>query len=368
LLSVVAASRNDDHGLHLLPRTQVFIDGLADQAERFARPIELIIVDWNPPSDAKPLSDALIAPESEFFGARVITVPHSVHSRLAGSAQLDFYQMIAKNVGIRRASGDAVLSTNIDIVLSDRLFLKSTRPLMDRHLYRADRADIPFDPIVTTDPRVLRESEPIRINRKNGIYYRDCGRTYPHVRGPVDLASVFIRNPVDFIRRATRWSPNSGSPSVDRYRRAFLQILALPRLHLNACGDFTLMTSRSWAQLRGYPEWEMFSWNIDSLLLYQAAAAGFEFVEFDGHPAFHLEHSAGWSPESHAELFARLESKSVPLLSDAGLLDVASSIWRTRSRRRWLINTLDWGIPNVDFAEAPLRRRKLSSLPSPSTS
>jgi hypothetical protein len=351
VLSVVAASRNDGHGLHLLPRTQVFIDGLADQARRYQRPVELILVEWNPPPDAPPLSEVLSRPDVECFTFRVVTVPSEVHARLGASPGLAFYQMIAKNVGIRRATGDAVLATNIDILLSDELFLASTEELRDRCLYRADRVDIAFEPEQSCNPRLLRQSDPIRINGMAGIYYPGAGRVYPHVRGWADLGRTFANNPIEFIRRASRWSDNSGQPGVRRYRRAIAQVLLLPRLHLNACGDFTLLTRRSWQEIRGYPEWEMFSWNLDSLLLYQAAAAGFAFEINDGRPAFHLEHAGGWTPESHQALFQRLEGLGVPVLMDADLVDVASVIWRARHTGRWRTNLDAWGMPHNELAD-----------------
>lgn len=354
MLSVVVASRNDGHGLHLLARTQVFIDGLADQVERFGRAVELIIVEWNPPEGSAALCDVLICPAVNGLTARVITVPRDVHSNLDGSEHLSFYQMIAKNVGIRRATGDAVLATNIDILLSDDVFLDSTQMLRDQCVYRADRADIPFDPEMAAHPQMLRRTLPIRLNRKTGIYYPGRGRTYPHVRGVGDLVSVFAHDPVGFVQRAMRWSANSGPPGISRYRRAFRQIVVLPRLHLNGCGDFTLMTRNSWAHIRGYPEWEMFSWNLDSLLLYQAAAAGFAFIEFDDHPAFHLEHSAGWSPESHVTLFERLDRDGIPVLTDPALTDVASSIWRERRTGRWRTNLPMWGMADIEFMEVRL--------------
>jgi len=251
LLSVVAASRNDGHGMHLLPRMQVFIDGLADQVDRLGREVELILVDWNPPRDRPPLGQVLTAPAVEGFNVRVITVPPELHLRLAASSKLSFFQMIAKNVGIRRAKGDAVLATNIDILLGDDLFMDSTGALLERCVYRADRVDIAFDPAVTVDPQVLRSSPAIRINTKSGIYYPGHGEAYHHVRGGVDLLRVALRDPVDFIRRAVRWDERGGRATLARYRRAFLAILALPHLHLNACGDFTLMTRESWAHLRG---------------------------------------------------------------------------------------------------------------------
>src|SRR5262249_33730220 len=45
-------------------------------------------------------------------------------------------------------------------------------------------------------------------------------------------------------------------------------------LHVNACGDFQLMSREDWHALRGYPEFETFSMNIDGLFSYIADAAG----------------------------------------------------------------------------------------------
>ena len=353
MLSVVAASRNDGHGLYLLERTQVFIDGLADQVNRLHRPVELILVDWNPPSNAAPLRNVLKFPDAPGFALRFISVPAAEHARLSGANQLDFYQMIAKNVGIRRATGDAVLATNIDILLSDALFLASTEPIADRCVYRADRLDIRFDPNDEPTLNDLRQARPIRLNRKDGIYYPGTGRGYPHVRGARDMAATFLSNPIALTRQLASWSSSAGPPSLRRYRRAFVQALTLPRLHLNACGDFTLMSQASWRALRGYPEWEMFSWNLDSLLLYQAAAAGFRFVDLE-HPAIHLEHSEGWSPEAQFELFERMEARGVAVLSNVALLDVAGLLWRRRNRALWMTNTANWGLAHRELSEVRL--------------
>jgi hypothetical protein len=352
MLSVVAASRNDGHGANLLPRMQVFIDGLAEQAERHRREVELILVEWNPPPDRAPLSEVLSAPAATGFSARIITVPAAAHARLAGSSELGFFQMIAKNVGIRRARGVAVLATNIDILLSDELFLESSSALEDRCVYRADRADIAFDPGVTVDPRRLRQSAPVRINRKDGIYYpgaADPAQRYVHGGG--SLARVALRDPRDFVRRLVRRSGGVGR--LTRYRRAFVSIFALPHLHLNACGDFTLMKRESWQHLHGYPEWEMFSWNLDSVLLYQAAAAGYAFKELS-EPAFHLEHSAGFSLESQGALFDRLRLQGIPVLTDVAALEVDHTIWNGRKRGDWRTNLDGWGLATEDFPEFTL--------------
>src|SRR6266699_4930351 len=323
LLSVVAASRNDGHGLHRLPRMQVFIDGLADQVARFGRDVELVLVDWNPPRDHPPLSEVLTAPATRGFVVRVITVPPEVHAGLSISSNLSFFQMIAKNVGIRRAEGEAVLATNIDIRLSDGLFLDSTGDVPDRRVYRTDRVDIAFDPGMTVDAGVLRGSPAIRVHKKTGMYYPGVGMRHQQVRGGASLARVALKNPVDFMRRATR------RIDLARYRQAFISIFGLPQLHLNACGDFTLMTRKSWEELRGYPEWEVFS--------------------------FHLEHSAGWSLESQTTLFDRLKDAGIPVLSDVDALEVAHAIWSGRKHGRWRTNLAGWGMSGRNLPETSLR-------------
>src|SRR5262249_16517582 len=47
-----------------------------------------------------------------------------------------------------------------------------------------------------------------------------------------------------------------------------------PLLHTNACGDFTLMAACHWWDIRGYPEFEIYSFNIDSLGCHMAHHAG----------------------------------------------------------------------------------------------
>src|SRR5437870_3627597 len=72
-------------------------------------------------------------------------------------------------------------------------------------------------------------------------------------------------------------------------REAVIWAKALPALHTNGCGDFTLMSRGAWLELRGYPELHMFSMFIDSLLVYTAHWHGLK-EEFLPHPIYHIEH------------------------------------------------------------------------------
>src|SRR5881227_2143419 len=101
-LSIVATTRNDDHGVGQLARTQKFLDALAAQCERHGLDAELVLVEWNPPPDRPGLRDVLRWPApGDHFEARIVEVPASIHDRLEYSDRLPLFQMIAKNVGIR---------------------------------------------------------------------------------------------------------------------------------------------------------------------------------------------------------------------------------------------------------------------------
>ena len=106
LLSVVVVSRNDDHGGNMLQRMQLFVSGWLEQAKRHKLDSELIIVEWNPLPDRPKLSEVLKWPEdSGPCTVRFIEVPPEIHKRFKYSEQLPVFQMIGKNVGIRRARG-----------------------------------------------------------------------------------------------------------------------------------------------------------------------------------------------------------------------------------------------------------------------
>lgn len=217
-LSLVVTARNDDHGGNLLGRMQIFVDGWLAQARRHDIPSELIIVEWNPPGDRPPLAEALQWPTD--FGpceVRFITVPPEIHSRYEHGANLPLYQMIGKNVGIRRARGRFILATNIDILFSDELaaFLGSQQLKTDR-MYRIDR----HDAMSAVPPRAPIEeqlaycrSHLIRVNRREGTF-----EVTPE-GGPV-LSSYDAASPGSGILFGPGWFSPEGFGPVGSFRWA----------------------------------------------------------------------------------------------------------------------------------------------------
>ena len=174
LLSIVAVSRNDDHGGSLRDRMQRFVDGFFAQCRRHGLRAELILVESNPPSNRPSLRDALDWPVE--FGpatARIVTVPADVHARFANAGGLPLFQMIGKNVGIRRANGRYVLATNVDLLFGDALICYMRDALKPGKMLRVDRYDVPADLTRHTNfDRVLRECNRrfFRVNTRFGSF------------------------------------------------------------------------------------------------------------------------------------------------------------------------------------------------------
>jgi hypothetical protein len=183
LLSVVATSRNDDHGANLKRRMQTFTNAFIAQCKRHDLRAELILVEWNPPADRPRLAQALKWPADPFpCDVRIIEVPHHLHQRFHCADALPLFQMIGKNVGIRRAKGRFILATNIDILFNDDLmrFLKEGK-LEKGKLYRIDRTDVETD--VPPDAPIEEQldycrSHHLRINVIGGTFATDAAGNF----------------------------------------------------------------------------------------------------------------------------------------------------------------------------------------------
>lgn len=387
-LSVVATSRNDNHGGSLTRRMQHFVDGFVAQCKRHGLRAELILVEWNPPADRVPLAQELRWPaDTSPCDIRIVTVPPEIHRTFDHSDKLPLFQMIAKNVGIRRARGKFVLATNIDILFSDAAIRYMRDKLQPGRLYRADRLDVPTE---VPDPpedfcsihdfcwnnyfrinanqytaskhgdewswpvsKFLARLDPLPRHAAIRVLSSIPFLRQPDARTHVTAAPLFLRRCIggleNFSLKAVRclYHPvHAGRLLVHRGRMFFHRIMAVwkdPRLFTNACGDFTLMSLADWGRLRGYPEWPIFSWHIDSVFLYQSAASGIREAHL-GHraPVFHIEHGkgSGYTPEGAAELFSRLDRIGLPYLSNEDFL----RIQKEQETKASTYNGPDWGL------------------------
>lgn len=360
-LSVVVTSRNDNHGGDMLGRMNAFIDGFISQCRRYRLPAELLIVEWNPPRDRQPLMEALKWPaEIAPCSVRFVTVPPEVHARLKYAEQLPLFQMIAKNVGIRRAAGRFVLATNIDIIFSNALIRYiAARRLRPGNMYRVDRFDVKSEV-----PIEAPQSERLAFCEAQENLLRICqrGGTKNVLTGTTDI--IFPHHAHLWARaQLTKTFPSLGkkwfNTTPDNATWFYNFHRSIGRLHTNACGDFTLMAREDWDDVHGYAEWEMYSFHIDSLLCHAAVASGKKEVFLGGGKRiYHIEHSvgSGFTPEAQEKLWNRLEEAKIERLSD-------EQLWNTvKGMRAGTESTLlagpEWGFAALDLPESTLSDAK----------
>jgi hypothetical protein len=114
-----------------------------------------------------------------------------------------------------------------------------------------------------------------------------------------------------------------------------------------------------WFDLRGYPEFDLYSMNIDSVFCYAAHHGGArEETLADPMRIYHIEHGtgSGWTPEGQAALFERLAAKGVSFIPYQELVGWAAQMRRLNCPI--IFNSENWGL--AEF-ELPEHRPKLAS-------
>lgn len=317
-VSFVVTARNDNYGGNFLHRMQVFVNALLAQWRQHHLQAELVIVEWNPPENAKPLAEALVWPDALLPGTvRIVQVPNELHQQLPNSDRMPMFEYIAKNVGIRRARGEYILATNPDILFSDKLirFLASGKLSHDA-FYRVDRYDV-----ARTIPLDVPLEKQLRFCEQNAIRMNTLG------------ISVTLNRWLPFSVRV--WFANR---SVRRLRDSQLRrkVRVEDRLHTNASGDFLPMSQEVWFSLKGYPERKTSS-HIDSYMCCMAASAGVNQIILPSEMRiYHQEHS-------------RSSSSSRPMTS--------YEVWEQdcermlRQKRPLIKNDSNWGLGHENLAE-----------------
>ena len=333
-LSIVAASRNDNHGGDMLKRMRIFVKGLIHQCNTSKLPCELIMVEWNP-VEGQPLLNEILPPaaKEDYLTIRYIQVPPVIHNKLAFSQQIPLFQMIAKNVGIRRAKGKFVLCTNVDILFSDALFERlAKRDLQDNCFYRANRCDV---------PNTLDEHWPVKQQLdfcKNNIIKR-LGKN--HVYANFSSTSGFMFNHRVFKPLLNMLSKIKSAYATNVTDR-------LNALDLDACGDFTMMSKKNWIDIQGYPELEIYSIHIDSMGVIAAAALGVQQVIFkDDECGYHMEHSGGWefkNPIDKIHFYTKKPMLDWWSVREAGL-------YLVENKAKYDLNKPTWGFADLALTE-----------------
>jgi hypothetical protein len=207
-------TRNDDHGGDPLRRLQSFVNAFDAQCRLTGLDAELVVVEWYPPGDRRRLHDLVKVPAACPFALRFVEVPPELHGQLQHGDVLPLFQMIGKNVGIRRAKGRFVLATNIDIVFSNELVeYLARRELSAGRIYRVDRHDIepdfPVDGPLEEQMEYCRTHQ-LRLHTRSGTQPVDStGRTKLLAEDVVGSAGIVLGD---------GWHTREGEPGAGFFR------------------------------------------------------------------------------------------------------------------------------------------------------
>ncbi len=353
---------------------------LSDQCRRYGLDAEVIVVEWNPPLERQRLQEAISWPKAHRnFVVRIIEVPARIHRQYKHSEKFGLFQMMAKNVGIRRARGRFILCTNVDVLFSEELIQFLSSPaLLPGRIYRVDRYDVPDDLPMNSNTRELLEHcerNIIQVLTKDGYFpwskaFASCYRTNPRVTSTVGNFLKRLSYHMNRLIRSPDWPRLPYHLCLLGYKSArfVLRSFGLDghlSPHVNAAGDFTLMAREDWLIVAGYSEMEVHPWQVDALLVWTAVYSGRKQVELL-YPMriFHVEHDSGAGSVPRRkpgvveeEVEQRMAERGLPHIQSEEYLRRVTEIRRNRSPVR-SNNEENWGLVEERLVETVVEMRE----------
>jgi len=282
-ISAVIVSRNDGYGGHLNERATYCFNSAIDTYD------EVIYVDWNSETHSL-LYD--IKDNIQFKGNfKHIVITPEVASLLTNN---DLHaqkccEVLARNIGLRRATGDWLVSTNIDIIHPKRNELEDTLNNADsKTLYTIGRRHISWN--------IIKDYH-------NGEIIFDKWK---------ELREYYVNNSPESLHLAD-------SVKGDPYSL------------ISCCGDYQIATKEIWNAIKGFEEELIYSLYADTNVQKKAVEHGFNIKALYGPALFHIDHGKG----------------------GGGFLDginkVTNDHYRAITYQKETENTESWGFGNTEI-------------------
>lgn len=244
-ISAVIVSRNDNYGGNLIERSSYCFQSAIDTYD------EVIYVDWN--SEEQSLLYE-VKDNIKFKGnLKHIVIPPAAAKVLTNydpHAQV-CCEVLGRNIGIRRATGDYIISTNIDLIAPHRDTLeKAISEFEPDSFYVFSRCDVDLPEILDFHGGECKYSE------------------YESLREHL-ISLNKIPNPAKKLEEGDDYSL------------------------VNCCGDFQIAPRHIWDEIRGFEEELIYPLFADTNVQKKAVMHGFNiYAKFDV-PFYHINHGRG---------------------------------------------------------------------------
>lgn len=319
-ISFIIAARNGEHDNSFLMRLRTVLRLRNAFVARHKLSCEFIIVQYNPPESQPLLEESLTDLVSDAMPIRVFTVPESFHARIAPGRKGPFLEYVAKNIGIRRAHGEFILSTNLDIVYSDEMIARLAQPLEQNVVYQARCHDLNIREIAdSVDPDIALQmcrNHVDRIWTEYGLLYVSWSRWLRRL--------LNHRRPLSFIRNLAM------CPLYNPIKK----LLPTQPIKDVAPGHFTLAHRDAWAKVRGYDQRQLIGSYLDSYAIGIFACHGFKQVVLP-EPIYHIKHNI--NPLLREPMGVEKFKQDMKMMAVTGT--------------PYAIYPEDWGFPEEQFSE-----------------
>lgn len=253
MISAVLCGRNDDYGGHLNERATYSINSMLETFD------EVIYVDWNTEEGKNVLTDDLDIKDRSKL--KVITIkPDKVKELTKGVKCQPMCEVLSRNIGIRRAKGDIIISTNIDIIAPTRTELDiSVSNLKSMEMLTVIRKDIELDDLNIHFNKISFQNDLVPV-----IYGVDSIRT--------KLTSPYLQVNKELIEKF----------SVNNHHTISSIICG--------CGDFQIAHKETWYKIRGFEESMTKRQYADTTVQYKLIMANGRVKASNFPPIYHIEH------------------------------------------------------------------------------
>jgi hypothetical protein len=225
--TVVLTSRNDNYGGNLHKRTTMALTSLIENHD------EIIFVDWKTKNGEGIISNIKHNLPHTNKLKHVQVSKEFLKEKYPNIADYSMIESIGRNVGIRRATNNYIISTNIDIV---------TTPLEDSILKE--------EVFYTVPRRDVDESFHLSFNDYNSLY-------------------------------KSLWDNRDGYRAKERIDTDKWSLI-------NCCGDYQIGHKNVWNQMKGFEESVLFGCGIDTNVMKKASY--YSNIQVLDHYIFHLNH------------------------------------------------------------------------------
>lgn len=260
-LTAVCCGRNDNYGGHFLESAKYSLNSMLVSFD------EVIYVDWNT-EDGKPIVTDAIELENR-DKLRVIEIRPALVKEIMGDKPAQVMcEVMARNVGIRRATGDIVVDTNCDVVVPPREQLElAFKDLKDGMMMTIAKHDVELSDM----QRIFKENDVTEIQTRMPLAFG----LWPMAKR---LMSPFLAVTKDILEKQPP--------------EAHHQIASI----ICACGDFQAATRATWHSIRGFEESQCKRMFIDTQVQYKVIMGGGVVFATNFPPVYHIEHDRDNSP------------------------------------------------------------------------